>query len=231
VRSRESARRLFVWFGGLLFVLSLGLTGWWYAAHLGGQPPASDSIGRGLYDILIFSIFATHHSAFARSGVKAAMTRLIPADLLRTTYVIVASILLGLVCVLWRPIGRDLYQARGLRAAAHAIVQLIGVWLIATSVGAIDPLELAGIRKSPAAAPLQTTGPYRVVRHPLYLGWILLVFGVGHMTGDRLLFAAVSSGYLVVAVPWEERSLVAAFGEDYTKYQTRVKWRLMPYVY
>ncbi len=105
----------------------------------------------------------------------------------------------------------------------------------------IDPLELAGIRTpdedagagtTPARpSALQIAGPYRLVRHPLYLGWILVVFGAAHMTGDRLAFAVISSFYLLVAVPWEERSLRQSFGEDYDRYKRLVRWRVVPYLY
>jgi protein-S-isoprenylcysteine O-methyltransferase Ste14 len=78
---------------------------------------------------------------------------------------------------------------------------------------------------------LQVRGPYRLVRHPLYFGWLLMVFGAAHMTGDRLAFAVLTTAYLVMAIPWEERSLTAAFGEEYEQYKTAVKWRMVPYLY
>ena len=74
-------------------------------------------------------------------------------------------------------------------------------------------------------------GPYRLVRHPIYFGWILSVFGAAHMTGDRLAFAAISSLYLVIAVPWEERSLRQSFGADYDRYTEKVRWRVLPFLY
>ena len=85
---------------------------------------------------------------------------------------------------------------------------------------------------SPAApAPLEVRGPYRWLRHPIYLGWVLLVFGAPAMTAGRLLFAAVSTAYLVVAIPIEERSLVREFGQSYRDYQRQVRWRLLPGVW
>src|SRR5262249_3167132 len=105
--------------------------------------------------------------------------------------------------------------------------------LIALSVRAIDALELAGIRQPAdvAGTTLQITGPYGLVRHPLYLGWVLAVFGAARMTGDRLTFAAISTFYLVVAVPWEERSLSRTFGASYEAYKKRVRWRIVPFMY
>jgi len=69
------------------------------------------------------------------------------------------------------------------------------------------------------------------VRHPIYLGWMLVVFGAPTMTTNRMLFAAVSSCYLLVAIPWEERSLVAEFGEAYRAYRRQVRWRILPGVW
>jgi protein-S-isoprenylcysteine O-methyltransferase Ste14 len=106
-----------------------------------------------------------------------------------------------------------------------------GLWLIARSVSRIDALELAGIRSAARSETLQIAGPYRWVRHPLYLGWILLVFGTAHMTGDRLAFAVISTAYLLIAIPWEERSLRQAFGPAYADYQRAVHWRVVPFVY
>ena len=95
----------------------------------------------------------------------------------------------------------------------------------------IDPLELAGIKPLSARDSLQIAGPYRWVRHPLYLGWLLAVFGAAHLTADRLAFAAITTAYLCVAIPWEERSLLRMFGESYARYQRSVRWRMIPYVY
>ena len=155
-------------------------------------------------------------------------------------YVWIASLLLGLVCISWRPIGGDVYHAHDVAAVALTAVQLAGFWIIARAVAKIDPLELAGIHApesdaagSTMAGPsaLQITGPYRWVRHPVYLGWILIVFGAAHMTGDRLAFAAISSLYLVTAVPWEERALRQSFGQEYDRYMRQVRWRVLPYMY
>jgi methanethiol S-methyltransferase len=78
---------------------------------------------------------------------------------------------------------------------------------------------------------LVTSGVYAVVRHPLYFGWALLVFGAPHMTMTRAVFAVVSTLYLAVAIPWEERSLTTTFGADYEAYARRVRWRMVPFLY
>src|SRR5262245_21996251 len=231
--------RLFVWVGGGLFVGSLALWGWWYVVWLSASRPWA-GWGTVAFDTALFTLFAIHHSLFARDAVKRWMSA-IPRRLVRSVYVWIASVLLIAVCVFWQPIGGDLYRTPGAGAVALALVQLFGVWVIAASVSLIDPLELAGIRTpddtidaaTTAARPsaLQIVGPYGWVRHPIYLGWMLVVFGAAHMTGDRLTFAVISSLYLIVAVPWEEKSLRQSFGVDYDRYKERVRWRIVPYVY
>jgi methanethiol S-methyltransferase len=104
--------------------------------------------------------------------------------------------------------------------------------LIARASRAIDPLELAGIRKAERPnEELQQGGAYGLVRHPIYLGWVLAVFGAAHMTGDRLTFAVLTTTYLIIAVPWEERSLEREFGAAYRSYKQRVRWRIVPFLY
>jgi methanethiol S-methyltransferase len=231
--------RAFVWVGGALFVGSLALWAWWYVAAL-SRTSAWSGWRPVAYNTALFTLFAAHHSLFARDTVKRRFS-VIPARLQRSVYVWIASLLLILLCLLWQTAGGELYRIEGAGAVALAAVQLGGLWIIARAVAKIDPLELAGIRtahpldRAPDAATrpsaLQITGPYRWVRHPVYLGWILIVFGAAHMTGDRLVFATISSLYLVLAVPWEERSLVQSFGEEYRRYQQQVRWRVVPYMY
>lgn len=236
--------RILVWLGGALFVASLTLCAWWYIAVLAtpGQDLALLVAGRRVFpntngswsiaiDVLIFGLFAAHHSVFAREPVKGALARVIPEPLVRSFYVWTASLLLILVVVVWRPIGGNLYDVRGALGTVLTAVQLAGAGLIAYAVATIDPLELAGIRRQADQKGLQVAGPYGWVRHPLYLGWVLAGFGAAHMTGDRLAFAAITTLYLMIAVPWEERSLVKNFGDEYRRYQQRVRWRMLPYLY
>jgi protein-S-isoprenylcysteine O-methyltransferase Ste14 len=225
--------RLFVWTGGALFVGSLAVTAWWWTFSL-AAPPLFAGWPAIVYDAALFSAFALHHSVFARRPVKTALSRRVADRLIRSIYVWAASLLLIAVCLLWRPVGGTLYSVIGWRASVHLAAQVIGLLLIGFSVRAIDPLELAGIRTGTrrAVAPsLQVGGPYRLVRHPVYLGWLLIVFGIARMNGDRLLFALISTFYLIVAIRWEERSLQDEFGEAYTRYTRDVRWRVVPYLY
>jgi protein-S-isoprenylcysteine O-methyltransferase Ste14 len=223
--------RTFAWSGGVIFVASLAVCAYCYLIVWASPATHRLSLGAIAIDALLVTVFAVHHSVFAREQMKGAVARIVPERLLRSFYVWVASVLFILVCVLWVPVGADVYRTTGWRAAIHAGVQLYGLWLIAQAVRGIDPLELAGIRSETERGPLQIRGPYAFVRHPLYFGWLLAVLGSAHMTGDRLAFGVITTLYLVLAIPWEERSLMRSFGEDYARYQRAVRWRIVPFIY
>jgi protein-S-isoprenylcysteine O-methyltransferase Ste14 len=221
--------RIFRWAGGAVFVGGLAFCAYTFVfvwSRDGEFSGAAVAI-----DMLLFTVFAAHHSVFAREPVKRAVARLVPDHLLRSSYVWIASLLLISVCGLWLAVGGEVYDVGGWRSAVHAGVQVAGLLVIASAVRKIDALELAGIREHIGSQPLQITGPYRLVRHPIYLGWLLATFGAAHMTTDRLLFAGISALYLVIAMPIEERALRREFGDTYARYADRVRWRVLPYIY
>lgn len=225
---------LLAWGGGGCFVASLAWFVWSFFVRFDRVQPDGPLGPPLLVDLVLFTAFALHHSVLARSGAKRWLTRLVPPHLERSLYVWVASLLFIAVCALWQDVPGALYRHAGLSAVPHWMAVTAGVWLTARSAAVIDPLELAGIRhaaRSAAPPRFRVVGPYHWVRHPIYLGWLLLVFGVPHMTATRLAFAVISSAYLVVAIPFEERSLVESFGDDYRRYQQAVRWRLVPGVW
>jgi methanethiol S-methyltransferase len=223
-------RTLFLWLGGAIFVASLAACAYSYLVVWGRVEPYAGRAAVAV-DVAWFTLFAAHHSVLARAAMQRRIERIVAPRLMRSVYVWTASLLLIVACVMWQPVGGDVYHAAGWPALACAAVQLSGLGLIAFSVRAIDPLELAGIHDPVQRSTLQITGPYRWVRHPLYLGWMLAVFGAAHMTGDRLAFAAISSIYLILAVPWEEQSLRRSFEAEYAAYARTVRWRIIPFVY
>jgi protein-S-isoprenylcysteine O-methyltransferase Ste14 len=230
---------LFVWCGGTLFVSSIAFCAYTYFNRWSEVAPHGGWTAL-LVNSMLVAAFAAHHSVFARDSTKRWITRFVRERLVRSVYVWAAALLLFAVCGFWMPIGGEIYGARGWPAVLLTAVQLAGVLFIARSVVNIDPLDLSGIRQVRSRADrvdirpperLQVVGPYRFVRHPLYFGWVLVVFGTPHLTGDRLAFAVLTTLYLVIAIPWEERSLTAVFGRDYDRYKEEVPWRLVPYVY
>lgn len=233
---RSSATAIFAWGGGAMFIVSLAWFVYFYYRILGHRTAPRETFGRHLtIDLVLFSVFAGHHSLFARERVKKLVTRCIPAPLERSVYVWIASMLFIVVCVAWQPVpGGELYDLMSWRAWLAGGMQAFGLLLTARAASALDALELAGIRQPRHDARAQhilVVGPYRWVRHPLYLGWMLFVFGASTMSADRFAFATMSSAYLLMAIPWEERTLLASVGEPYREYKRLVKWRVVPYVY
>jgi protein-S-isoprenylcysteine O-methyltransferase Ste14 len=231
--STDILERAFVWIGGALFVGSLTATVYVYAIGWSASRFGRPVLWPGLAaNLAWFCAFALHHSLFARERVKGWVARHVPDRLLRSFYVWVASLLWFGVIAAWQPLGGLVFEQTSTAArAAHAAVQTAGLLLIAASVAAIDALELAGIRSGSRPSGLQARGPYRLVRHPLYFGWVLAVFGAATLTFDRLVFAGLTTIYLIVAIPWEERSLERTFGEEYERYKERVRWRIIPFLY
>lgn len=225
--------RVFLWTGGALFVgalawLAYALIITWGVARPFVQDAAPQAI---VINTALFTLFAAHHSVFARTPVKSAMARLVPERLVRSVYVWIASLLLILAIAAWQPIGGLLWSSPTWLMVVLVLVQIAGVLLIGRAVRAISALELAGIRPPSSNEGLETRGPYRLVRHPIYLGTLLVLFAPPTMTGDRLLFAVLATVYLVIAVRWEERSLAEALGEPYRRYQQQVRWRMVPFLY
>lgn len=210
----------------------MGYTVYFYAVVL-AEPasPTSASLPAILVNLGLFSAFAAHHSLLARAGVKRALAAALPKRAERTVYVWVASLLWLAVCLVWQPLPGLVYAVEGpLRWLLYG-VQLLGIVLTSRGAAVIDPLELSGIRQAEGASGNDTfkvVGPFRFIRHPIYLGWLLIVFGGPWMTMNRLVFGLVSSTYLILAIPWEERSLIAAFGDRYRAYQREVPWRIIP---
>jgi protein-S-isoprenylcysteine O-methyltransferase Ste14 len=224
--------RAFVWLGGGIFVGSLAYAVFSYAI-VWSEPRSTTGTpwAAWLVNLTLFGVFASHHSLFAREGVKNVVRRVVPERLVRSVFVWTASLFFMLVVALWHPVPGELYHLAGWPRFLLAALQIAGLWFVVEAVRAIHPLVLAGIRHGESGGDLQMRGAYRIVRHPLYLGWIALVFGSPHMTGDRFAFAVISSAYLMIAIPWEERSLEAAFGDAYARYRARVRWRVIPYIY
>lgn len=225
------------WLGGGAFVASLAYFAYTYAVTLARPGAPEGSVLAPLVaDVLLFTLFAAHHSLFARPWFKRRLVQLVPRDLERSFFVWVASLLLVLVCAAWQPLPGTLYRQRGWLVLVHLLVVAAGVALTALGARLLQPLDLAGIdqaRHTPrtASASLVTSFPYSLVRHPIYFGWVLMVFGVPHMTVSRLVMACLSTAYLAVAVPWEERLLVREFGVAYEDYARRVRWRMIPGLY
>jgi len=220
--------------GGLLFAASLAYFAWRYFGAFGTIVTAPIDARAIVFDTALFSIFAMHHSVLARTGAKRRVLAVVPADLERSSFVWIASLLFIAVCAWWQPVSGVVWRVDDTAAWAMRALSVVGAWLTLRAAAILDILDLAGARPFFAprrATPLTDRGPYGLVRHPIYLAWLLLVWPVPVMTGTRLVFAVVSTAYLAAAIPLEERGLRAEFGEAYTAYARKVKWRMVPGVY
>ncbi len=235
-RAPAVAMQVCAWLGGALFVAALGVYVRFFLA-LAAPGYSSLPLGAAIaWNLALFTVFAAHHSLLARTGAKAWLARVVPAALARTVYVWVASTLLIGVCLLWQRVPGLIYQLPAAATWVGWAAQAMGVIFTVGGARVLDALDLAGIRQtlasaSTSASAIRVVWPFTVVRHPIYLGWALIVFGAPTMTLDRLVWAIVSTSYLIIAIPWEERSLSAAVGPAYLAYQRQVRWRMVPGVY
>lgn len=224
--------------GALLFVVSLFLGGKAYIVRFDAVAPADSSPWPPVaIDVALFSAFALHHSLLARLRMKAWLHARVGLDIERALYVILASLLFLACTMCWVPAPGVWYELAGPWRWVGTAIQTAGVGVTLLAARTLSLKELMGLEQprqassNGNAAPLETRGLYRWVRHPIYLGWLLFVGGAPLMTSTRLLFAVVSVAYLVVAIPFEERGLIEHFGDTYRAYRRQVRWRMVPGIY
>jgi protein-S-isoprenylcysteine O-methyltransferase Ste14 len=228
-------RIAFAMAGGLLFAGSLLYFAWQYLTGF-SAPATPGTSGRAVsVNFALFTVFGLHHSLFARFGLKAAIARAVGPPLERSVYVWIASVLFLAVCAYWQPVpGRLWHVSAPWSWLLYAVQAGAGVFTIAAARH-LDILELSGVAQAVSRAPsrqgLDDHGPYGLVRHPIYFAWLLLVWPAPDMNGTRLVFAIISTVYLLVAIPFEEKDLRRTFGEAYSRYSKKVRWRVLPGVY
>ena len=212
----------------------------WMAAFVGNfdfglirtiDGPVTRSLASALtIDVLLIAAFAVPHSVMARPMFKRWWTRFVPEPIERSTYVFVSCLLMGLLLWQWQPIGGVVWDVTG-PAARSALWALFAVgWLMVPGVSLlINHFDLFGTRQvwlhlrgqAYSDLPFRTPLLYRLVRHPLYVGWMLAFWATPTMTIAHLLFAVLTTAYMLIAIPFEERNLIAHFGENYVEYRRR----------
>jgi methanethiol S-methyltransferase len=232
------ARGIYLLFGivayFIFFATFLYLIG--FVGDLPGLPVTVDSgpaAGMGVAlvtDIALIALFGVQHSVMARQGFKRAWTRIVPPPVERSVYVLVTSAVLMLLYAFWRPLPAPIWSVGAPFSYALWGLFALGWGIVLLSTFLLSHFDLFGLAqvwrnltgRTQAAPVLGRPFFYKLVRHPLYTGFIIAMWAIPAMTLGHLVFALGMSIYILLAIPHEERDLVEVFGDDYEQYRREV---------
>lgn len=196
---------------------------------LDGAP--SRPLGEALaVDLGLLALFALQHSVMARPAFKRWWTRFVPEAAERSTYLLASSLALIAVFLFWEPIGGVVWSvAEGWERTAVIGLYAFGWLLLLYTTFLIDHFDLFGLAqvwrnvrgKDYRPPQFRTPSLYRLVRHPLYVGWLVIFWAAPTMTVAHFVFAIMTTAYILIAIRLEERDLADAFGGEYTDYRRR----------
>ena len=195
----------------------------------GASTPTAEAL---IVNLLLLGLFAVQHSVMARPAFKRWWTRIVPEPIERSTYVLAASLVLLLLMWQWRPIADPVIWTveNDVAIMLMQAVFWLGWVVLLTSTFLLSHAELFGLRqvfagrlgRAVPAPQFRTPYFYRHVRHPIYLGFLLAFWAIPYMTAGHLLFSAATTGYILIGIYFEERDLVAQFGDRYRRYREQV---------
>jgi protein-S-isoprenylcysteine O-methyltransferase Ste14 len=220
------------------FLYALGFVGNYIvpkSIDVGSPAPLNEAL---IVNLLLMGLFAIQHSVMARPAFKRWSAQFLAPGCQRSTYVLLSSLVLILLFWQWRPIPTVIWRTDGIVAFLLTSVHWLG-WLIAfASTHMIDHFDLFGVRQALVAwrgakisgQSFRTPLLYKIVRHPIMLGFLLAFWATPVMTSGHLLFALANTAYILVALQFEERDLIAEFGAAYQDYRRRVPM-LLPRIF
>jgi protein-S-isoprenylcysteine O-methyltransferase Ste14 len=210
-----------------VFLYAIGFIGGFFTPTMLDGTPDRPLVEALAIDLGLLTLFAVQHSVMARPAFKRWWTRIVPEAAERSFYVLFSSLALVALFIFWEPIGGVIWSAEGAARTAIIGVYLFGWALLLYTTFLIDHFDLFGLRqvwkalRGNAYEPpkFYTPSLYRVVRHPLYVGWLTIFWAAPTMTVAHLVFALATTAYILIAIRLEERDLVDAFGDRYVQYR------------
>jgi protein-S-isoprenylcysteine O-methyltransferase Ste14 len=213
------------------FVYAIGFIGDLVVPKTIDSPPGVDMPEALAINLILLGLFAVQHSVMARQGFKAVWTRIVPRAVERSTYVLISSLLLGLICWKWQAIPTVVWDVHSpvFKSLLLALFAL-GWFILLLSTFMINHFDLFGLRQvCLRLRGVEYTPPsfteralYRFVRHPIYLGFVVAFWATPHMSLGHLVFAIATTGYIFVGIFFEERDLMKYHGVEYGAYRARV---------
>jgi protein-S-isoprenylcysteine O-methyltransferase Ste14 len=213
------------------FLYSIGFIGDLVVPKTIDSAPSADFPVALAIDLVLLGLFAVQHSVMARQGFKAAWTRIVPRAVERSTYVLISSLLLGLICWKWQAIPTVVWDVSSPVFRSLVLAMFAVGWVVLLlSTFMVNHFDLFGLRqvylrlRGLEYTPLSFTerALYRFVRHPIYLGFIIAFWATPHMSLGHLVFAIATTGYIFVGIFFEERDLMKYHAVEYGAYRARV---------
>jgi protein-S-isoprenylcysteine O-methyltransferase Ste14 len=221
----------------MTFLYAIGFVGDVVVPRAIDSGPSAPLITALAIDVLLLGVFAVQHSVMARPAFKKVWTRIVPLPIERSTYVLLASLALDLLFWQWRALPQTVWRTPDGVATDLVWAACAAGWLtVLSSTFMINHFDLFGLkqvweyRRRGESPPPEFRTPlfYRLVRHPIYLGFLVAFWAAPVMSLGRLAFAAITTVYVLIAIQFEEHDLIELFGERYRDYRKRVSM-LLPF--